>query len=64
LFSSQRFLAILCLGFLIMILFSLANLYTEKILEKEIAEVQKEIDSLKEIIRDEREIEYLQSNNF
>ncbi len=47
-----------------MILFSLANLYTEKILEKEIAEVQKEIDSLKEIIRDEREIEYLQSNNF
>ncbi len=66
LFSSQRFLAILCLGFLIMILFPLAKTYTQKkILEKEIAEVQKEIDSFERDNQEMKEmIEYLQSEQF
>ena len=63
LFSSQRFLAILALGFLIMILFPLAKTYTQKkILETEINEVQREIASFEKNNQELREmIDYLQS---
>lgn len=66
LFSSQRFLAILCLGFLILILFPLAKTYTQKkILEKEINEVEQEIAAFEKDNQELREmIGYLQSEQF
>lgn len=44
LFSSQRFLAILSLTFLIILLFPIAKTYTQKkLMEKEISDIQEEI---------------------
>jgi cell division protein FtsB len=63
LFSSQRFLAIIGLFFLLLILFPLAKTYTQKkLVEKEIADVKKEITDFESANAELKEmIAYLES---
>lgn len=63
LFSSQRFLAIIGLIFLLLILFPLAKTYTQKrLVEKEIEEVRKEISDFESANAELKEmIAYLES---
>ncbi len=64
LFSSQRFLAIIGLVFILLIVFPLAKVYTQKrIVEKEINDVKEEIAVFEKTNQDLREmIDYLQSD--
>ena len=63
-FSSQRFLAIVGLVFILLIIFPLAKVYTQKrIVEKEINEVKEEIAVFEKTNQDLRQmIDYLQSD--
>lgn len=63
-FSSQRFLAIVGLVFLLLIVFPLAQTYTQKrLVEKEIDGVKKEISDFESTNQDLKEmISYLQSD--
>lgn len=64
LFSSQRFLAILSLTFLIILLFPLAKTYTQKkLMEKEISDIQEEIAVYQKTNQELKEmISYLESD--
>lgn len=64
LFSSQRFLAILSLTFLIVLLFPLAKTYTQKkLMEKEISDIQEEIAVYQKTNQELKEmISYLESD--
>lgn len=64
LFSSQRFLAILCLIFLVLIIFPLAKTYSQKrIMDKEIADIQEEITAYQKTNEELKEmIAYLESD--
>ena len=63
-FSSQRFLAMVGLVFILLIIFPLAKVYTQKrIVEKEINEVKEEIAVFEKTNQDLRQmIDYLQSD--
>src|SRR5574344_816863 len=64
LFSSQRFLAIIGLIFILLIVFPLAKVYTQKrLVEKEIDDVKAEIANFEKTNQDLRQmIDYLQSD--
>lgn len=64
LFSSQRFLAIIGLVFILLIVFPLARVYTQKrLVEKEINDVQKQINDFEKTNQDlQQMITYLQSD--
>lgn len=64
LFSSQRFLAVLILSFLVILVFPLAKTYTQKkLMEKEIAEIQEEIAAYQKTNQELKEmITYLESD--
>ncbi len=64
LFSSQRFLAILSLGFLVILIFPLAKTYTQKkLMEKEISDIQEEIAVYQKTNQELKEmIAYLESD--
>jgi cell division protein FtsB len=64
LFSSQRFLAIIGLAFILLIVFPLAKVYTQKrLVEKEINDVEKEIIDFEKTNQDlQQMITYLQSD--
>lgn len=64
LFSSQRFLAIIGLIFLLLIIFPLAKTYTQKrLVEKEIADVKQEISDFESTNQELKEmIAYLESD--
>lgn len=63
-FSSQRVLAIIGLVFLLLIIFPLAKIYTQKhLVEQEINDVKKEIDNFESTNQDLKEmISYLESD--
>ena len=62
--SSQRFLAIIGLVFLVLVIFPLARVYSQRrLVEKEIADVQAQIDSFEQENQDLSELlSYLQSD--
>lgn len=62
--SSQRFIAIIGLVFLLLIIFPLAKIYTQKrLVEQEIKDVKKEISDFESTNKDLREmISYLESD--
>ncbi len=64
LFSSQRFLALVGLVFLLLIIFPLAKTYTQKrLVENEISDVQKEINDFESTNKELKDmITYLQSD--
>lgn len=64
LFSNQRFLAIIGLIFLVLIIFPLARTYSQKrVVEKEIADVKKQISEFERVNQDLKEmIVYLNSD--